>query len=311
MADERSELRSMIRSLRHCLLLVALGCAATQSAAQELEPYAYAHNPVGANFFLTAYGQTWGDILFDASSPLSDVNARWQSLALGYGQTFDAFGRLANFAIAVPYAWGDANGFLDGEPGSTSRSGFADPRFRLGINLIGGPALSPQAFALAKPRTTLGATLIVAPPLGEYLDDKLINLGSNRWSVKSELGLSHPWRKWRFELAVGAWWFTDNDQYLIDNTKEQERVVAYQLHIIYTFRQQLWVALDGTRYRGGEVAINGVSSGSVQRNVRLGVTASFPLPGRQSLKLSYSEGVATQLGGDFRQIAVAWQYTWF
>ena len=55
----------------------------------------------------------------------------------------------------------------------------------------------------------IGATLVVVPPLGQYFPDKLINLGSNRWSFKTELGLSYPKGPWRWELSAGAWFFTD------------------------------------------------------------------------------------------------------
>ena len=39
-------------------------------------------------------------------------------------------------------------------------------------------------------RTLVGVSLTVAPPLGQYDDTKVINLGTNRWSVKPEIGLS-------------------------------------------------------------------------------------------------------------------------
>jgi hypothetical protein len=301
----------MTQRIRFCLPYILLVLSFGNAGAQELEPFAYAHNPSGANFFLAGYGQTWGDILFDPASPISDVNATWNNMVLGYGRTFSAFGRLANFAVLSPYVWGTASGLVDGEPGSTSRSGFADPRLRLGINLLGGPAMSLEEFAVATPRTTLGATVIVAPPLGEYIPEKIINLGSNRWSIKTEFGLSHPWRKWRFELAIGAWWFSDNDEFLGDGYRKQEHVTAYQAHIIYSFRHQLWVAIDATRYRGGETTVNGELTSTFQRNTRMGITASFPLTTKQSLKVTYSDGVATRIGGDFQQYLVAWQYTWF
>ena len=282
-----------------------------ESRAQELEPLAYAHNPVGVNFFLIAYGSTWGDVLFDASSRLTDVNARWNSATLGYGRTFSLFGRSANFAVAAPYVWGQANGRLDGEAGEAPRSGFADPRIRFGINLLGGPALTFKEFSTVPPRTTLGATLVVAPPLGEYMNDKLINLGANRWSTKIELGLSHPAGNWRFEAAAGVWWFTDNDEFLIDSLQTQDPIVSYQAHVIYAFRRQFWVALNGTWYRGGTSSIDGFASATSLSNTRFGLTASYPLGTWQSLKIAVNKGVTTRFGGDFRQYTIAWQYTWF
>jgi len=296
---------------RNAFLIAVLLCGGPLANGQELEPLAYAPNPTGVDFLVTAYSNTWGDILFDTSSPLSDVTARWNSFTLAYGHTFGLFGRSANFALAAPVVWGTATGKLNGEPGETSRQGFADPRLRIGINLLGAPALSMSEFIKAKPRTTLGATVVVAPPLGEYLPEKLINLGANRWSVKTELGLSHPVAKWRFEAAAGIWWFSDNDDFVDGSMKEQEPVVAYQLHAIYSFRPQFWIAADATWYRGGTTTINDEQQLNFQSNTRFGLTGSYPLTRHQSIKLAYNKGVTTRSGGAFKQVLVAWQYTWY
>lgn len=280
-------------------------------AAQELEPYAYAHNPVGINFFVTAYGENWGDLLFDPTVPITDADAGWHHLTVGYGRSFALFGRTANFALVAPYVWGDASGRLEGELREVHRSGFADPRVRLSVNLLGGPALSPQEFATARPGTTLGATLILVPPLGRYHSDKLVNIGANRWSLKGELGLSQPVGKWRFELAAGAWFFSDNNNFFGGATRAQERVDALQGHVIYTFRRQLWLALDANYYRGGTTTVDGALNADLQDNSRVGLTMSMPLFDLQSIKISYSRGAATRIGGDFQQFTVAWQYAWF
>jgi hypothetical protein len=36
----------------------------------------------------------------------------------------------------------------------------------------------------------------------------------------------------------------------------------------------------------------------------------MPLTQKQSLKLSYSNGAVTRVGGNFRSISAAWQYAW-
>lgn len=294
-----------------CLVLTTTLSLSDRASAQELEPYAYAHNPTGVNFIITAYGENWGDLLFDPTVPITDARAGWHNLMLGYGRTFEVFGHSANLAVVVPYVWGDASGRVEGEFGEVFRSGFADPRLRLSVNLLGGPALAPAEFERFEPRTTLGATLFFVPPMGHYLPDKLVNIGSNRWSVKGELGLSHPVGNWRFELAAGAWFFSDNNDFFGGVEREQEPVTAVQGHIIYSFRRQLWLALDANHYRGGKTSIDGTLNADLQANTRVGLTLSMPLIAKQSLKIAYSRGAATRIGGDFQQVTVGWQYTWF
>jgi len=46
-----------------------------------------------------------------------------------------------------------------------------------------------KEFASYRQKTNVGLSLVVSAPLGEYDKPKLINLGSNRWGFKSEVGL--------------------------------------------------------------------------------------------------------------------------
>ena len=292
------------------MLLLGLSVAAVNHA-QELEPRAYSPSPVGANFIVLGYARSTGDVLFDASLPLSDVSARLNASFAGYARTFALFDRSASAALAWPYVWGDVEGNVGEDRREVSRSGSGDARFRLSINLIGDEAMTPQEFAKRTPRTTLGASLVIVPPVGEYDSSKLINLGSNRWAFKPELGLSHPAGPWSLELYAGVWLFTDNDAFLGGSTREQEPITSLQGHVSYTFRPRLWLALDANYYTGGRTTVAGVSNDNLQSNSRAGVTLSVPLGARQSLKFNWSKGATTRAGGDFTTFGVAWQYAWF
>ena len=49
---------------------------------------------------------------------------------------------------------------------------------------------------------------------------------------------------------------------------------------------------------------------TLQANSRFGLTGSVPLTRRQSLKISYSDGVVVRIGGSFRVLSAGWQYGW-
>lgn len=278
---------------------------------QELEPRAYSPNPTGVHFVLGAYTRSMGDVVFDPSLPFSDVDATLNATTLGFGRTFGIFGRSANAAIAVPYVWGDVSGNVNEEARAITRSGLADARLRLGVNLIGGPAMTPAEFARREPRTTLGASLTVIAPSGQYDPSKLINISANRWSFKPELGLSIPWRRWYLDAYAGVWFFTDNDDYFGGNHRSQEPMATFQLHASYTFRPGLWLAFNSTWYDGGRTELNGVRNDDRQSNARIGATLSIPVLRQHSLKLSFSDGAVTRVGGDFSTYGIAWQYTFF
>ena len=293
-------------------LVMVMILAAAPAAAQDMEPKAYSASPVGATFLVASAVRSSGSVVFDPTVPITDVKAEINAAVIGVGTTFGLFGKLALFSAALPYSWGDISGQVAEEAASISRSGLADARMRLSVNLAGNPAMRIREFVKAPPKTIVGASLTVMAPSGEYDRTKLINLGNHRWAFKPELGVSVPFRRWDFDAYLGAWLFTSNDDYYPGGlTREQDPVVAFQTHASYTFKPRLWLAVDSTWYSGGESRVGDDAPRGGVNNSRLGATLSVPVGQRQSFKVAYSSGVAVRTGTDFRTIAVAWQWLWF
>jgi hypothetical protein len=255
------------------LLLIVFSTA----QAQQLEPRAYSPSPVGANFLGVAYFHQYGGAALDPASPITNVYARVNTAAPYYGRTFDLFGRQASVTLTTPYAWGNVHGDVYDVNHIRDLSGFADPLVRFAVNLIGGPALKPLEFSRHKPETTLGASLTVSAPFGQYDPSRLINLGTNRWAFKPEFGISHPVEKWAFEFYANIWLFTDNNDFFGGQVKRQDPLASYQVHVVYTVRPRLWAAFDFTYYAGGSTTVNGQHNNDRQDNTRAGVTLSVPL----------------------------------
>src|SRR5512136_1566702 len=289
------------------LALLLLTAGAATLPAQQLEPRAYSPAPVGTNFFGFVYLYSYGGVALDPSLPIENVNA----VGPYYGRTFGFFGRLASITLAAPYAWGTVTGDVMEVTQSTRRSGFGDPTMRFAVNLIGGPVLTPKEFLKRKPQTTLGASLIVSAPYGEYFPSKLINLGTNRWAFKPELGLSYPTGKWTLELYAGVWFFTANNNFYGGQVRTQSPLAAYQAHVVYTINPGTWAAFDSTYYSGGSTTPNGQQKDDRQNNTRGGFTFSKRVTRHQSLKFTWSSGVTARIGSKFRTVGVAWQYLWF
>ena len=288
---------------------LVLTCVATAARAQELEPRAYAANPIGVTFAGFSLLHSSGDVVLEPSSPITDVSAKVYIGALAVGGTFAFFGRTASAGVGVPYAWAKVSGRIDEDARSVERAGLADARARFGVNILGGRAMALPEFVRRKPSTTLGTSLTISIPTGQYFNDKLVNIGTNRWAFKPEIGLSHPAGPWTLELYAGSWFFTDNSSYLGNKTREQQALLSLQSHVGYTIQPRLWIAADLTYYAGGRVVTDGAANADRQENVRIGLTASVPLRRSQSLKLAWSTGAVTRLGGNFDTWAIAWQAT--
>jgi hypothetical protein len=292
-------------------VLLALPVAAA-AAGQELEPRAYSPAPTGTTFVVIAATGSTGGVFTDPSAALTDVEADVALLGLGVGHVFAMLGRSASVLAVVPIVWGEATGNVGEERRAASRRGLADPRLKLSLILAGSRPMPPQEFARAPRRPILGVSFTAVPPMGQYSPSKLVNLGSNRWSLKPEVGLSVPLDRWTFDAYAGVWFFTENDVYYPGrSTRRQDPVFAAQGHVSYTFRRRAWVAVNATWYSGGQLEVNGGKAADPYRNARLGATVSIPVGTRQSVKLAYSAGAATRVGADFRTLSGAWQLVMF
>jgi len=289
-------------------LLIAVLLAAP-AGAQELEPRAYSPNPIGANFIIQSYSYQTGDVLFDASLPFSDVEAKINMTVTAYGHTFGLFGRTAGVSVMVPYGWGSMEGNVNETATRITRSGFADMRARFTMNILGGPALKPLEFMQRKPTTTLGASFTVSIPTGEYYPDKFINIGTNRWSFKPEVGLSHPIGRWTLEGYAGVWFYTDNTNAYGGVVRKQDPLASFQGHVGYTFKPRLWLAWDFTYYIVGAYNVNGTVTDR-QSNSRAGITLSVPIAKQHSIKITAARGFFSRIGSDFNTIGIAYQYFW-
>jgi len=193
-----------------CALFVLAGTSAV--FGQELEPRVYLASPVGSNVVVVAAARSTGDVILDPTIPIEDVRARVGAIVFGYYRTFGVFGRSASFGGTAPMLRASAQGQIDGVEGRVNRFGQGDVSTRFTVNLLGFPAMDTATYVKRGPRPGLGASVVVNIPTGQYLSDKVINLGTNRWSYKPELGLTVPLGdRWLFDTYFGVWLFSDDD----------------------------------------------------------------------------------------------------
>jgi hypothetical protein len=289
-------------------LIVALAAGA-MAHAQELEPRAYANAPVGLNFLILGYGYSQGDVAFDPSVPIEDAKLTLHGAFLAYVRALDVWGRAGKLDIVLPYASLSGTARVAGQLRERDVSGLGDPRFRFSVLLYGAPALSATEFAEYTPDLIVGASLAVTAPLGQYDSDKLVNIGTNRWSVKPELGISKTLGPFTLEVDTSVTFYTTNDDFFGGRTLERDPLYAVQGHVIYHTRWGVWAAVDATYYTGGRTTIDG-KPGERLENLRVGVTLAIPIDRRNSIKLHGSTGAISRIGGDFDTLSIAWQYRW-
>ena len=291
-------------------LLIATGLVAAITAeAQQLEPRAYSNTPVGMNFLILGYGFTTGDVSLDTSLPVEDAKFTVHSAFLAYARALDVGGRSGKLDLVLPYAWLSGSTKIAGRPVSTEVSGLGDPQIRFSYLFYGAPALTLDAFDDYTPDLIIGGSLAVTAPLGQYDSGRLVNIGTNRWSFKPELGISKTFGPVTLELEPSATFYTDNESFFGGRRVQRDPLYAVQGHVIYHTRHGLWAALDATYYGGGRSTIDGVPGQSLQ-DVRVGGTLAIPVDRHNSIKISASTGAYARVGGNFTTAAIAWQFRW-
>lgn len=282
---------------------------APAAGAQELDARHFSPAPIGTTFVIGGIGSSEGAVVFDPSLDIENVHADLDVVTTGFGRVFAWGERQARVLAVFPYAEGTIAGDVGASRQAAPLEGFTDPRFKLVVGLRGAPALTAEEFASAPRGTILSAGVTVVPPWGDYEPTRLVNLGYNRWALKPEIGVLRPFGPWTVEGTFGAWMFSRNAEgFPGDAHKRQEPVLAAQAHVSYTWPGRAWLALDATRFGGGDTRVNGVPNPDYQENSRLGVTLSIPFRAHDSLKITYSEGATTRRGNDFDSVMLTWQH---
>jgi hypothetical protein len=305
-------------AIRRTIFLILGLCFVDICNAQDLAPRAYIITPVHWNAVTLTYSFSDGGLLFNNVLPISDATATIHVPVFSYFHSLNFFGRSANILASLPYGVGHFQGkFIDNET-KLYRSGLLDSNFRFSVNLKGGPAMSVKEYQSWQHKTILGISLKIVAPTGQYDPTKLVNNGSNRWAFKPEIGYSQRWGHWVLDAYAAVWFFTKDPEFFSHNaifpgtqSQSQAHIGAFEGHLSYDVKQRLWFSLDSNFWVGGQTSLNGIENPkTLQKNSRIGATASIPLTKHQSLKFSYNYGAYILYGGNYQNVSVAWQYSW-
>ena len=292
------------------LLLLTLPCF-----SQDIEPRRWSHLPIGSNFAGLGYAYSDGEISLNPVLRIEDGQFDLETAAVQYIRSFELLGKSARVDFTQPYQSGTWSGLLDGIPTSVDRGGWADSFLRFAVNLYGAPPLAGEEFAEYRAttdcETIVGLGLLMQLPTGEYLEDKLINLGTNRYTFTPQLGVVHNTGNWSMELTGSAGFHTDNGEFFKGNTLEQDPYFIGQAHLSYTFRPGLWLCASTGYGYGGESTINGASSNDRKGNFAWGLSLGIPVNRAMGFKLAYI-GARTQedTGADSDTFSLGFSVMW-
>jgi hypothetical protein len=296
--------------IKICLLQVTL-LFGDFCFGQDIEPRRWSPLPLKADVMAVGYAHTSGDILFDPLLEAEDVTVKVNSIVVSYIRPFKMGNKAARFDVVLPYVNATWDGLLNGVPSSVRRDGFADPRIRLSVNLTGAPAGTGkelQEYIAAHPvNTTIGVSLAVTLPLGQYFEEKLINLGQNQFVFRPQVGFVHNWRKWSYELTGSVSFFSKNPNFSNGQNKILDPIFAVQTHLIKSFKPRYWASMSLAYGLGGQSVVNRQPNNDVRGDVQYGLSFGFPLIKKQGMKVFYIHSETVKdVGSNLNVLGLGW-----
>jgi hypothetical protein len=282
-----------------------------QARAQFTDAHSYDNTPVGVNQLEVGYAFVHGDASIDTSLVIAGANLDLNQGTIGYTRYFGLFQRLMWVEAALPLA--RLGGSVTGTRIEGATAGAGDSSYALAMLLKGGPALSVAQFDNYEPATAIGVSLAVTAPTGRYNFDKILNLGSDRWSFKPEVALSHPFgpeQKWQLDAYANTYFYTDNTTYRGREILRQEPLAGLEGHVSYSFNDSLWVSLD-TRYSfRGATSVDGVDQNDSQQNVIVGSEMNMSINSRHSLLFTFGKAVMHRNSPAVVGFSMKYDYVW-
>ena len=259
--------------------------------------------------------------------PNADTEAN--VMIANYARHFTLFNRASSFAVNIAGGSADLDvntslvpsqflppGIAPGTTFSQSTSGFADPSVQLDVNLFGTSQLkSTVDLVNYEPKWTLDAAVLLAFPIGEYDDDKLVNMGLNRWYGRIAFPFKYHFRVFSpgymtsLEITPSVWLFAENDDF-VGQKLENDPMWQLEAHLTHDFTRSFFGSLD-LLYRGGfQSEINGVEVGDDLNIGNLGFTLNYQATDNLTIRTSYSSNVFGDDDLDNSIIRIQVAYAW-
>jgi hypothetical protein len=271
------------------------------SDTQQFDPaqYIYPNSEAEANIMIASWARHM--TLFNRASSLS-VNIVGGSVDL-------------NVSAGLPPQFLPP-GVAPGSSFSQSASGYADPTMQLDINLLGtSPLKSTVDLVNYEPTLTLDTAVMLAFPVGEYDDDKLVNMGLNRWygrvafPFKYHFGVFSPGYKSSLELIPSVWFFAENDDFM-GQKLENDPLYQFEAHLTHDFTRTFWGSLDLLYRSGFQSEINGSDVGDELNVGNLGFTLNYQVTDNLTIHGGYSSNLFGDDDLDNSIIRIQFVYAW-
>jgi hypothetical protein len=316
---EGFRLPSAVRPRRLGTGLVVLATLCPLLAFAQIPPRFYWKSLAGANAVPVIFQSLSGNAnpLDPANVVSADASVDANVALVGYAKLLPVFDRTLTLAVLETVGRISGETTVAGRSYNESTTGFGDPMLEVGYNLIGPKAIKNIPDMLRyEPKLSLDVIVDVVFPIGEYDDEKALNIGQNRWygrvgaPIVWQIGPWVPGRRTTLEVFPSVWFYTDNDD-LVGQTLSTDPKFQLDAHLTRDFTEHFWGSLDTTYMAGGESTVGGVP-GDPLNTLGVGLTLGYQINDNLSLTAGYmatvndSEPTDLQIDGFRISLTYGW-----
>jgi hypothetical protein len=296
--------RHLVATTARSLALAATSLALSLSVAQQARAQQYgarifwlAPSNFNALQFQILYQKT--NTAFNSDIVFPNLEIDTTALVATYSRTFAIGHTSGQVVFSIPFASADVQLSAGAREVDRSAQGLADSYAHLRVGLVGAPALSlpeyVQYLSQQNPRVEMYALVGVYIPTGQYSSDRIVNIGTNRWTfrgaIPTVIRLSRNWKpgnRTTLELMPVVDVFTDNNSPPLSSTRlantrfvadrtAQNPIFRVEGHLTQDLSKEAWASFDAYYNFGGETYADGVGQSNQVSWLGLGGTlgASF------------------------------------
>jgi len=200
---------------------------------------------------------------------------------------------------------------------SQSSSGFGDVGVVFVTNLIGTPRLKSTVDLLNyEPGFSMDIALLASVPVGTYENDKLVNLGLNRWfgrvalPMKYHFGVFATGYKSSIEITPAVYLFGDNDDFNTGQTLKNDPIWQIESHLTHDFAQNFFGSIDMLYQNGFQSELDGVETGEELEIGSLGFSMNYLIQDNIMIRAGYSSNVFGDSDLKTSAIKLQFVYSW-
>jgi hypothetical protein len=266
---------------------------------------------------------------FNPALPVSGAAFSSRIYMANYTAFFNFLGRRNQASLTQPFGTVEATTTgLQPLSLDVAGKGRADVTAWWAVNILGAPAQTLEEYAGWEQRTLLDAQIYVTAPFGEHDEEKFLNVGTNRWTVRFGLpfvqsfGDFAPGRRTTLELTPSITLFGDNDALrsltidegapvFLSRTLSQDPLYKVEGHLTRDITKELWVSADAMYVGGGETSLDGVAQDDSQSSFGLGFTIAYKVSEKVELRGLWGDFLTDEEDGiDSSMVWLRLTYAW-